>query len=106
MVESFFHDHRTLLKVLAEEQSVVARECNADQTGPGKGGEDGEVVAGKAGDRRRTEESGRRSRAKSKKTLSTKPPKVSYTKKEMIIMPWCICRRRNTCSPPLPSNQN
>ena len=78
--------HRTLLRVLAEEQSVRAREHETTQTGVGKEEklyeEHGEPVRGGTHDRRRTEERGRRERVKPKKRTSSKPPKVSRNEEE------------------------
>ncbi|CAI8037114.1 hypothetical protein GBAR_LOCUS20761 [Geodia barretti] len=72
-------NQRTLLRVLAEEQSVRAREDETTQTGVGKEEkfeEHGEPVRGGTHDRRRTEERGRRERVKPKKRTSSKPPKA------------------------------
>ena len=83
--KTLFLDHRTLLRVLAEEQSVRAREHETTQTGVGKEEkfeEHGEPVRGGTHDRRRTEERGRRERVKPKKRTSSKPPKVSRNEEE------------------------
>jgi hypothetical protein len=72
-------NQRTLLRVLAEEQSVRAREHETTQMGGEKEEkyeEHGEPVRGRTHDSRRTEERGRRKRVKPKKLTSSKPPKA------------------------------